>query len=160
MPIHSASWKCSLNTRTLVVISVGMAKAAERVTSIVRLSDSELANFLHRRRTEARFVNLQPSPSSDFNQCQANAEVYVRENLDCSVVRGWLFEDFEGFTYINAHWVVRRKDGSLFDPTPIRRHCPFIEHEGTEEDFAIQTHNRPRVQFPPIDANGFDFGSD
>ena len=44
-------------------------------------------------------------------------------------------------------------------PTPLRRHCPFIEHEGTEEDFANQTRDRPRGQFPPVDANDLDFGA-
>jgi hypothetical protein len=128
-------------------------------SSIVRLSDADLANSLHRRRPEARLVSPEPSSSADFNLCHPNAEAYVRENPDCTVIRGWLFEDSDGFTYINAHSVVRRKDGSLFDPTPLRLQCPFIEHEGTEKDFAIQTHNRSRVQFPPIDPKDFDFGA-
>ena len=125
-------------------------------SSIVRLSDADLANSLHRRRTEARLVSSEPSSSADFNLCHSNAEAYVRGNPDCTVVRGWVFEDFDGFTYINAHSVVSRKDGSLFDPTPLRLQCPFIEHEGAEEDYAIQTHNRPRVQFSPINPEDFD----
>jgi hypothetical protein len=53
--------------------------------------------------------------NADFNYCHANAEAYVRENPDCLVIRGWLFEEFDGFTNINALSVIRRQDGSAMN---------------------------------------------
>ena len=79
------------------------------------------------------------------------SEAYVRRHAGCQVVRGLLIEDCVGFTYFNAHSVVRGSPGYLFDPTPMRQHCLFIPHEGDDDDFAVQRHNRPRVQYPVLE---------
>jgi len=124
----------------------------------VRLSDAELGDRLNRRRGEAVFVPLETARGAEFNQCHDNAEACVRENTTCWIVRGWLVEDFEGFTYFNAHSVVQRSDGTWFDPTPRRRECPFLSHDGDDEDFALQRLNRPRVQHPLPTFELGDFG--
>lgn len=115
-----------------------------------RLSDSELANLLHCRRTEAIYVTHEPYPGARPNSCHENAEAYLQENASCTLVRGWLVEDFAGWNYFIAHTVVQHPSGSLTDPTPMRRQYPFIRHDGSEEDFALQRLNRPRVQYPPL----------
>jgi len=115
----------------------------------VRLSDDALGERLHRRRDEAVCVSLKPAVAATPNSCHENAEEYARSHGDCQVVRGWLIENFEGFCYFNAHSVLRAADGQLFDPTPMRQCCPFLLHDGDEEDFAVQRENRPRVQYPP-----------
>lgn len=115
------------------------------------VSDKELANQIHRRREQARFVRSAPHALAQFNECHANAERYVAENPQCRVIRGWLLEDFSDFSYFNAHSVVQLEDGSLLDPTPLRRVCLFLPHWGTEDEFAVLRHNRPRVQYPYLD---------
>lgn len=116
-----------------------------------RLSDSELANSLHSRRSEALHVPHKPYSAAQPNFCHENAEAYVQEHPGCTLVRGWLIEDFAGWNYFIAHTVVRHPDGKLIDPTPMRGQYPFILHNGSEEDFALQKLNRPQVQYPPMD---------
>jgi hypothetical protein len=119
--------------------------------------DDELAKSLNDRKSEACCVNhLQYSPSKP-NQCHGNVEQYVGTHPGCQPVRGWLVEAFEGFTYFNAHSVVRLKDGSLADITPLNRHCPFILHLGTDEEFERLRHERPRVEYPSIDFSALGY---
>jgi hypothetical protein len=125
----------------------------------VRLSDAELGARLDARREQALLVLLNSAEGAPYNQCHENAEAYVREHVGSGVVRGWLIEDFDSFTYFNAHSVVRDPSGELFDPTPMRQHCRFLLHEGDEEDFALQRHNRPRIQYPVIELNWHDLGA-
>lgn len=114
----------------------------------MRLTDQELAERIHARRNEAFYVPLKPEASAERNRCHDNAEAYVRNRIDCSVVRGWLLEDFADFSYFNAHSVVKDAKGGLFDPTPMSQHCLFLLHDGDQADFGLQRENRPRVQFP------------
>jgi hypothetical protein len=113
-----------------------------------RVFDEELANAIYARREQARQVRSAPHALAQFNECHANAERYVAENPRCRVVGGWLLEDFADFSYFNAHSVVQLEDGSLLDPTSLRRVCPFLPHWGTQDEFAALRHNRPRVQYP------------
>lgn len=123
------------------------------------LSDKELGASLDARRAEGILVPLQPMEGAAYNQCHDNAETYVQQHDGFEVVRGWLVEDFDSFTYFNAHSVVRNSLGELFDPTPVRQHCLFLIHEGDEEDFAMQWHNRPRIQYPVIELEWYDLGA-
>ena len=102
---------------------------------------------------------LQPEEGAAYNQCHDNAEAYVREHAGFSVVRGWLIEDFADFTYFNAHSVVRSSSFDLFDPTPMRQHCLFLIHEGDAEDFVLQRHNRPRIQYPVVELDWHNLGA-
>jgi len=117
----------------------------------LRLSDAELGARLEARRAQGILVPLAPVEDAEYNRCHENAEAYARQDVRCQVVRGWLIEDFAGFTYFNAHSVVRDGSGQLFDPTPIRQHCLFVPHEGDEDDFAVQRHNRPRIHYPILE---------
>lgn len=76
-----------------------------------------LAKSLNDRASEPVCVNPLEYPPSKPNQCHANVEQYVGTHSGCQPVRGWLVEKFEGFTYFNAHSVVRLTDGSLADVT-------------------------------------------
>lgn len=125
----------------------------------LRLSDTELGTRLDARRKQAVLVSLNPAEGAAYNQCHENAEAYVSNHVGFQVVRGWLIEDFVGFTYFNAHSVVRDFSGELFDPTPMRQHCLFLLHEGDEEDFAVQRHNRSRIQYPVIEPDWTDLGA-
>jgi hypothetical protein len=116
-----------------------------------RLSDSELANLLHSRRHEAKCVPHLPFPGARVNFCRDNAEACVLEHQSCKLVRGWLIEEFATWNYFIAHVVVQHPNGSLTDPTPMRGQHRFIPHDGGEEDFALQSLNRPQVQYPPLD---------
>ncbi len=115
------------------------------------VSDEELANEIHRRREQAGSVRSVPHALAQFSECHANAERYVLEHTGWRVIGGWLLEDFSDFSYFNAHSVVQLEDGSLLDPTPLRRLCPFLPHWGTDDEFAALRHNRPRVQYPYFD---------
>lgn len=116
-----------------------------------RLSDAELANSLHSRRSEAICVPYLPYPCARANFCHENAEAYALEHRSCKLVRGWLVEDFSGWNYFIAHTVVQHPDGNLAGPTPLRGQYSFIPHDGSDDDFALQRLNRPQVQYPPLD---------
>jgi hypothetical protein len=124
-----------------------------------RLSDAVLGTRLDARREQGFLVRLNPADGAAYNQCHENAEAYVRQHMGFQVVRGWLIEDFDSFTYFNAHSVVRDLSGELFDPTPMRQHCLFLLHEGDEEDFALQRHNRPRIQYPVVELDWYNLGA-
>jgi hypothetical protein len=115
---------------------------------MVWVSDEELANAIRIRREQARPVRSAPEALAQLNECHANAERYVAENPGCRVAGGWLLEDFDGFSYFNAHSVVQTEDGSLFDPTPPLHVCFFLPHWGTHHEFVALRNNRPRVQYP------------
>jgi hypothetical protein len=118
-------------------------------------TDIALAKSLNERRGEAFLVSRVPTPSAKPGGCHANVQEYVRTHPGTQPVRGWLVEEFEGFTYFSAHSVVRLQDGSLIDITitPLDRDYPFIPHTGTEEEFERLRDGRPRVQYPPIDVS-------
>jgi len=125
----------------------------------IPLSDAELGARLDARRQQGFLVPMNPVEGAAHNQCHENAEAYVRQHVDFQVVRGWLIEDFDSFTYFNAHSVVQDPSGELFDPTPMRQHCRFILHEGDEEEFALQRHNRRRIQYPAVELDWHDLGT-
>jgi hypothetical protein len=118
------------------------------------MSDDELAGFLNERKRDAISVDCMHYPPAKASECHQNVEDYVRGHPGCQAVRGWLVEEFEGFTYFNAHSVVRLENGSLSDITPLNCDCPFIVHRGTEQEFGSLRHGRPRVQYPPIEPRG------
>ena len=117
----------------------------------LRLSDADLGARLHARRDQAFFVPLKMAEDAEYNLCHENAEAYAARHAGYQLVRGWLIENCVGFTHFNAHSVVRDSLGQLFDPTPMRQSCLFIPHEGDEDDFAVQRHNRPQVQYPVLE---------
>jgi hypothetical protein len=125
----------------------------------IRLSEKELGAQLDARRDQGLLVPLHPAEGANYNECHKNAEACTRQHGGFRVVRGWLIEDFVGFTYFNAHSVVRNSDGDLFDPTPMRQHCPFLLHEGDDDDFAVQRNNRPRIQYPVIEPDWCDLSA-
>jgi hypothetical protein len=117
--------------------------------------DADLGGVLHQRRGEASLVSRAPHPAAKTSECHANVAAYIRSYPGCQPVRGWLIEQFDGFAYFNAHSIVRLENGSLIDITPLDCDCPFIIHQGTEEEFERLTRNCPRVQYPPA-----EFGED
>jgi hypothetical protein len=69
--------------------------------------------------------------------CHQNADVWVRENPEYEVVRGWVtYACFLGRSAgLTAHSVVRDRNGELVDITPLenessRAGMRFIPHEG------------------------------
>ena len=125
----------------------------------IRLSDAELGARLECRRAEGILVPPQPEDGAAYNRCHDNAEAYVMQHEGFVVVRGWVIEDFAGCTYFNAHSVVRNSLGDLFDPTPMRQQCPFLIHEGDEEDFVLRRHNRPPIQYPVVELDWYTLGA-
>jgi hypothetical protein len=77
------------------------------------------------------------------NDCHANCEAYVRRFEGYAVVRGWLA--FGGHWFV-PHSVVRHlASGEEIDITPDPSDSgaiPFVEHCGSEQDFAILRRGR------------------
>jgi hypothetical protein len=120
-----------------------------------RLDDADLANTLHQRRSEARFVENRPHPQTGYNCCHENALAYVLTTPGSTIIRGWLIEEFGGWNRFVAHSVVQTADGTLVDPTPTRARCEFIPHDGDEDDFASQARGRSFVPYPPLNLEDF-----
>jgi hypothetical protein len=118
-----------------------------------RLSDEELTAALESRRSEALCVPHEPYPKAKPNDCHENARLYADEHPGCSLIRGWLIEQFVGWNYFVAHTLIELLDGSWIDPTPMCGQYPFVRHPGNDEDFEEQRRNRAQVQFVPGDVN-------
>lgn len=105
----------------------------------------QLARRLYERRGTATVVPYKMLDAGHVERdCHQNAGTWVRENPDWKVIHGWLVFDFErdsgGLLRIvrfNPHSVIEHHDGTRLDPTPSQASMryPFLEHEGTPEDF-------------------------
>lgn len=68
--------------------------------------------------------------------CHQNAALWIEENPNDCLVRGFLILDGDEIVVILAHSVVRTDDGHLIDVTPAEREpLPFIESEFTDAIF-------------------------
>jgi hypothetical protein len=89
------------------------------------------------RSAGARAVPRQPWLEAQPNACHANCEAFVRCFAGYELARGWL--SFGGYWFV-PHSVVRdTASDRLIDITPDPTNSgaiPFVEHRGTEEDFA------------------------
>ena len=91
------------------------------------------------RAASATSVSREPHhPAARANHCHENCEAFVREIAGYQLVRGWLA--FGGCWFV-PHSVVREiASGRLIDITPDPSNSgdiPFVEHFGTDEDFAV-----------------------
>jgi hypothetical protein len=118
-----------------------------------RQSDEELSLSLHNRRADASCVPPEAFANAKPNECHENARKYAEEHPGCTLIRGWLIEQFVGWNYFLAHTVIALPDGSWIDPTPMSGPYPFLQHLGSEADFEEQRLNRPQVQFFPTDVD-------
>lgn len=92
---------------------------------------------LVKRAMAATPVRREPHVSAQPNACHTNCEAFVRQFSGHEVVRGWLVS--QG-CWLMPHSVVRDTTSSgLIDitPDPSNSSIPFVEHLGSEEDFAI-----------------------
>jgi hypothetical protein len=70
--------------------------------------------------------------------CHDNVDTWVKNHPGCSAVRGWVIHMSFGpwGDGLTAHSVVRTRDGTLIDITPVAegalRGGLFVEHEGDE----------------------------
>lgn len=86
------------------------------------------------RAVAARAVPRQVWSEARRNECHENSERFVRAHGGYSVVRGWLVG---GGHWLMPHSVVRQSStGLLIDVTPADDEFPFVEHRGSEQDFA------------------------
>lgn len=106
---------------------------------------------LVQRAISARPVRREPHASAQPNACHANCEAFVRQCAGYGVVRGWLVS--QG-CWLMPHSVVRETtSGKLIDvtPDPTNSSIPFVEHLGSEEDFAILRVGRDGGSlYPPL----------
>src|ERR1700730_10992374 len=89
------------------------------------------------RAAAAKPVPREPSFESLPNACHANCETFVRRFPAFEIVRGWLVL---GGCWFMPHSVVRETaSGRLIDitPDPSNSAIPFVEHHGTELEFAV-----------------------
>jgi hypothetical protein len=100
-------------------------------------------------------------PKHVEGQCHNNADLWSRDHLGWKSVRGWLVFDHQSASFglmpliqFNPHSVVEDAKGTRVDPTPSRasRRYPFLDHEGTEEDFIriVESNSLTRVNYDPL----------
>ena len=105
---------------------------------------SGLAKSLYERRHTGIIVPYQPHrvtgwmPSERW--CHTNVHRFVRENVGCKAVGGWLV--FNWVRRFTAYSVIEDANGWLFDITPSRasQRYPFVRHDGPEDEFEVLTH--------------------
>jgi hypothetical protein len=79
-----------------------------------------------------RGVRFSNGEEPGYNVCHLNVARWVKENRECTPVRGWL--DSGGI--LDAHSVVADAYGTLFDITPLQLPgLRFVRHLGTENEF-------------------------
>ncbi|HEX8483671.1 MAG TPA: hypothetical protein VF650_17360 [Allosphingosinicella sp.] len=86
------------------------------------------------------------------SRCHANVERWVAENPGSEAVRGWLISAQLGpAILLDAHSVVRRRDGELMDITLTfeDQRAPFIEHSGAESEFQEVRERFNQIAWPP-----------
>lgn len=84
----------------------------------------------------ANVVPREPWSEASPNCCHANVEAFARAFAEYEIVRGWLVGSGH---WLMPHSVVRHTfSGRLVDitPDPSDSAFPFVEHRGTEVDFA------------------------
>jgi hypothetical protein len=94
------------------------------------------------RASYAGVVPREPWSEGSPNCCHANVEAFVCTSAEYQIVRGWLVA--------NGHWLVPHSvvrhtlSGKLVDitPDPSGSVLPFVEHRGTEADFAVLRQGR------------------
>jgi hypothetical protein len=94
------------------------------------------------RAVNAPVVLREPWPEAAPNDCHANVESFVQRLSGHEIVRGWLVG---GGHWLMPHSVARQTaSGRLIDitPDPSDSAFPFVEHRGTEADFAILRQGR------------------
>ena len=94
------------------------------------------------RAVNASVAASEPWPDAVQNQCHANAERFVQRFSGYEVVRGWLVGSGH---WLMPHSIVRHTaSGRLIDitPNPGDRAFPFVEHRGSDADFAILRQGR------------------
>ncbi|MGW1425768.1 hypothetical protein ACWAT4_37200 [Bradyrhizobium manausense] len=98
---------------------------------------------LVRRAVTASAIPREPEPLAQPNACHGNCEEFARRHTGYEVIRGWLV--FGGHWFV-PHSVVREiASGKLIDITPDPNNSgaiPFVEHKGSEDDFAILRQGR------------------
>ena len=118
-------------------------------------------NDLPERAVTAHAVPRAPWPEARPNACHANCEAFVLRFGGYELVRGWLV--FEGYWFV-PHSVVREKaSGRFVDITPDPSNSgtiPFVDHRGTEEDFALLRKGRDGGWPYPEPTGIRDFGCD
>jgi hypothetical protein len=93
----------------------------------------------------SRAVGASVTPSETWfdarrNECHENCERFILQFDGYAVVRGWLVG---GGHWLIPHSVVRRvSSGALTDITPGDDKFPFVEHQGSEQDFTILRQGR------------------
>ncbi|WP_129273787.1 hypothetical protein [Bradyrhizobium betae] len=102
----------------------------------------------------ARGGLLEPADGARKNDCHDNCAEFARQHPDHEIVRGWLV--------IGGHWLVPHSvvrhtpTGKLKDITPRTADAegiPFVEHRGSEEDFATLRVGRDGGWLhPPVNA--------
>nr|WP_157872612.1 hypothetical protein [Bradyrhizobium sp. ORS 278] len=94
------------------------------------------------RAVSAPVLPREPWADALPNDCHTNAENFAQLSPEYAVVRGWLVNSGH---WLMPHSVVRHiPSGRLIDvtPDPSNSSHPFVEHCGTERDFAILRHGR------------------
>jgi hypothetical protein len=97
------------------------------------------------RAIDAPVVPKEPWPEAVANRCHENAERFIQQVSGYEVVRGWLVG---GGHFLMPHTVVRHTTSRrLVDitPDPSDSAFPFVEHSGSEADFAILRQGRDGV---------------
>ena len=74
-------------------------------------------------------------------ECHINAQNFVAENPDYSIVYGWLCRDASNpyqFLFL-AHSLVKDRDGNLLEITPMQTFepIPFLESQISDDDYEV-----------------------
>jgi hypothetical protein len=125
--------------------------------------DEKYFRALYERRATAEmipFMNVSFSHGRPkCSLCHKNVATWVRENPECTPVRGWLIRlHGENQSKMHAHSVVSRPDGTLFDITPMKERRPnFLRHTGTEDEFFDIENRHKDADWPPLNFSLADF---
>jgi len=113
------------------------------------------------RAIAAQAIPRQPWSEAQPNACHSNCEAFIRRFAGYELVRGWLA--FNRCWFV-PHSVVREvPSGKLIDITPEPGESgaiPFVEHRGTEEDFALLRKGRDGGWLHPQSADVLACGND
>jgi len=110
-----------------------------------------------------RAIAAEPVPRKIYceaqpNACHTNCETFVQRFPGFEVVRGW---QVLGGCWFIPHSVVRAASGTMIDITPEAGNSaiPFVEHRGTELEFAILRQGRDGGWlYPPLTLETGNFG--
>jgi hypothetical protein len=100
-------------------------------------------DYLAERAAVAHAIPREPWSEAKPNACHANCEAFVLRFTGYELVHGWLV--FGGYWFV-PHSVIRKTASSrLIDITPDPTNSgpiPFVEHLGTEDEFAMLRRGR------------------